>query len=93
MSRYRRAAKVDANQASIVAALRQLPGVTVATGHDDILVGYRGLTFWFEIKRPSQKSRLQESQEYLRATWAGHYAVATSFEDVWLAINTHGKAG
>jgi len=80
----RRAAKVDENQSAIVAALRQLPGVTVEVGHDDILVGYRGRTYWFEIKRPDAVSRktgevkpsqLTESERKRLATWCGHYAV------------------
>jgi hypothetical protein len=61
MSKHRQAASVDSNQASIVRALRKIPGVTVQTGVDDILVGYKRKIFhgrysrenyWYEIKSP-----------------------------------------
>ena len=51
MSRYmRRAARIDNNQKEIVKSLRDIPSVTVATNHDDILVGFEGKTYWYEIK-------------------------------------------
>ncbi len=86
MSKYRRAAKVDANQSRIVAGLRCIPGVSVQTGHDDILVGFRGRTYWFEIKRPECKSRLMDSQKRLRAEWSGHYAIVSSLEEILSAL-------
>ena len=78
----RRAAKVDQNQSAIVKALREIPGVTVAVGHDDILVGFRGRTLWFEVKRPESKKRLQESQKKLKAEWAGHYRVVWTIDQI-----------
>ena len=51
MSKYRRAARIDENQSAIVNALRDIPGLSVALEHDDILVGYKGKTFWYEIKK------------------------------------------
>ena len=85
MSRYRRAAKVDDNQSEIVTALREIPGVTVQPGHDDILVGYRGRTFWFEIKTKMAirlKACLKPSQAKLLAEWTGHYRVVSCLEDI-----------
>ena len=81
MSKYRRAAKVDANQGQIVKALRAIPGVSVATRHDDILVGYGGQTFWFEVKA-GVKSKVKAGQEKLRSEWTGHYAIVTSAEEI-----------
>lgn len=83
MSKYRRAAKIDANQPGIVQFLRRLPGVTVEVGHDDILVGYCNRTFWFEIKEPGmvgkdgtiRESEKKDSQKRLEAEWAGHYRI------------------
>ena len=81
MSKYRRAAKIDGNQAEIVKALRAIPGVMVATRHDDILVGFGGQTFWYEIKK-SAKAEVKPGQEMLRQTWQGHYAIVTSAEEI-----------
>lgn len=91
MSKYRRAAKVDANQAAIVKALRSIPGVKVAPKHDDILVGYRGQTYWYEVKRPETKAKrtegfrkgtLKKSQEALKETWTGQWRVITSVDEI-----------
>ena len=90
MSKWRRAAKVDANQPDIVKALRKMPGVSVEVGHDDIIVGYRGLTYWYEIKEPGtvcangeiRESAKKPSQRKLEAEWTGHYRIITSIDDI-----------
>ena len=81
MSKYRRAAKIDANQPAIVEALRSIPGVTVAVGHDDILVGYAGNTYWYEVKT-SVKSPLRKGQKDLVNNWKGHYRVVSSIVEI-----------
>ena len=53
MGKYRLAAKIDANQLQIVKDLRKVRGVTVETQKDDLLVGYKGRTYWFELKNPN----------------------------------------
>ena len=56
----RRAAKVDANQVAIVAALRKI-GANVLHLHQlgkgvpDLLVFYRGRTMMLEVKMPSEE--------------------------------------
>jgi hypothetical protein len=89
MRRY--AAKIDNNQNDIVDALRQLPGVTVEVGHDDILVGYQGRTFWYETKDPSvvnlktgvvQPSKIKPSQKRLLATFKGHYKIVWELDQI-----------
>ena len=91
MSKYRRAAKIDSAQTEIVKALRSIPGITVELGHDDILCGYKGRTFWFEIKSKSAVSKKtgqvlesakKQSQKNLEATWAGHYAIVSSLDEI-----------
>jgi hypothetical protein len=81
MSKYRRAAKVDRNQPAIVDRLLEYPGVSVALKHDDILVGYGGQTFWYEIKA-DRKAEIKPSQKKLAAEWQGHYAIVTSAEEI-----------
>ena len=86
----RRADRIDDNQNDIVKLLRDIPGVTVEPSHDDILVGYRGKTYWYEIKRPDQlkksgafrKDALKPSQIKLLDEWRGHYRVVTSFDEI-----------
>ena len=95
MSKFRRAAKVDANQAQIVSDLRMIPGCKVEPGHDDILVGYKGRTYWFEIKDPECVSKRtgnilenekQKSQKRLEQEWTGHYRIVSTFDEIWQEI-------
>ena len=78
MSKFRRAAKIDANQPEIVKELRAL-GYSVAVGHDDILVGHNGKTYWFEIK-VNERSDIKDTQKKLIAEWTGHYAIVWTTE-------------
>jgi len=78
MSKYRRAAKIDANQPAIVKELRSM-GCSVSVGHDDILVGHKGKTYWFEIKT-DEKAEVKESQKKLIKEWKGHYAIVWTTE-------------
>jgi len=80
----RRAAKVDRNQAEIVKALRKIPGISVETGHDDILVGYKGRTWWFEVKAQEcvsprtarvRASSMTKSEKLRLENWKGQYDV------------------
>ena len=75
----RRDAKVDANQADIVAALRSI-GCTVQTLHTvgkgcpDLLVGFKGQTLLMEVKdgrRPPSDRKLTPDQREWHAAWAG----------------------
>ena len=79
MSKWRRAAKIDANQPEIVEALRAIPGVSVQLGMDDILVGYKGKTYWYEIK-VSEKAEVKDGQKELAETWEGHYRIVWSLD-------------
>ena len=75
---------MDRNQAEIVKALRQIPGVSVETGHDDLLVGYKGRTWWFEVKAQEvvsaktariRASEMTKSEKHRLANWKGQYSV------------------
>ena len=90
MAKYRRAAKIDRNQPAIVDALRRL-GYSVIVGHDDILVGHNGKTFWFEIKEPETVSKktgrindssIKDSQKELLATYKGHYKIVWNVQQI-----------
>lgn len=81
MSKHRQAAKVDRNQSNIVKELRQIPGIKVIVGHDDILVGCRGKTYWYEIKA-SGKSDIKKSQKNLINNFTGHYKIVWTIEQI-----------
>jgi hypothetical protein len=67
----RRAARVDQNQAEIVAALRAAGAYVWIIGLPvDILIGYKGRTVLAEIKRDS-KARKTALQEDFFASWTG----------------------
>jgi hypothetical protein len=84
---YRRN-KVDNNQKDIVKKLREIPGVTVDVNHNDILVGYKWKTMWYEIKNPDEITKsgkikhFQPSQKKLVATWTGHYKIVSSLDEI-----------
>ena len=72
-------AKVDTDQAEIVDALRKI-GATVQHLHQvgkgcpDILVGYRGINWAFEIKRGGGAT-LTPAEKAWAASWRGQYAI------------------
>ena len=90
MSKNRYAARVDANQTTITDELKQIPGVTVIKGMDDILVGYKGKTYWFEIKNPDtvgrdrqvRPSAIKDSQKELLKSYTGHYSIVWDIDQI-----------
>lgn len=91
MTKHRINARTDDNQSDIISELRKIPGVSVEPGHDDILVGYNGRTYWIEIKDPAKvlnkngtmhPSKFKKSQIKLLETWKGHYDIAWTLWDV-----------
>ena len=67
----RRAARVDANQANIVQALRDAGAYVWIIGLPvDLLVGYKQYTFLVEVKTTSKK-RLTKLQEDFFLKWYG----------------------
>lgn len=91
----RRADRIDENQPDIVKTLRDL-GYSVETGKDDILVGHRGKTYWYEIKTEGCRSKktglildskIKPSQHDLLRNYKGHYKIVTSWEEIVEDIN------
>lgn len=85
----RRAAKVDANQPTIVAAFRAMgasvtPTHTAGQGFPDLVVGYRGLNLLVEVKDPNAPKRdqkLHEKQTKFHDEWRGQICVVKTLED------------
>ena len=78
MSKYVRHKRIDKNQPEIVKTLRAM-NISVELDHDDILVGYKGKTYWFEIKT-GPKAEIKEGQKKLLAEYKGHYEIVWSVE-------------
>lgn len=87
-------ARVDANQATIVAALRAagrsvLVLSSIGRGCPDILVGWgRDRAVLMEIKngdKPPSARKLTPDEETFRAQWRGPYAVVESVADALAA--------
>jgi len=87
MSKYIRHKRVDANQSQIVKELRDM-GLSVELDVNDILVGYQGKTYWYEIKT-GPKAKIKDSQIKLLAEFKGHYKIVWStdmiLEDIELS--------
>ena len=90
----RRAAKVDANQREVVAALRGA-GATVQLLHavgegcPDLLVGHLGVNYLLEVKdgqKPPSAQKLTPQQEIWHRDWRGHRVVVNSPEAALAAI-------
>ena len=85
----RRAAKVDANQAEIVAALRKAgasvqPLHAVGKGCPDLLVGWEKRNYIFEVKdgtQPPNKQRLTPAESEWHTAWRGQVHIIRSVAD------------
>jgi hypothetical protein len=78
--------RTDANQAIVIKDLRKLGCTVISTsnlgsGFPDILVGFRGLNWLFEIKDGSKqqsKQRLTDDEKDFHLAWSGQVHVITS---------------
>lgn len=85
----RRAARVDANHAMIVMALRQAGAsvqdlAKVGKGCPDLIVGYRGINYLLEVK--VTKGRATLTQLEWHGAWRGQVAVVRSVEEALRVI-------
>lgn len=85
--------KTDTNEKDIVRALRKIPGITVITGVNDIICGYKGFNYLYEIKNPSEiakatgkpfnrKHNTYLKQSNLETTWTGHYRIVSTLDEI-----------
>lgn len=90
----RRAARIDVNQPELVKQIRQC-GASVLHVHQlkncfDILVGFKGLNFAFEIKDPNKSEsgkRLTEGEQKFFNEWKGQVNKVESIEEILNIIN------
>lgn len=93
MSRFAR--KVDANQPQVVDELERVAGVSVQSlasvgnGVVDLLVGFRGVNWLFELKdpnKPPSARKLTPDQLRWHAAWRGQKAVVETSEEILTII-------
>lgn len=85
----RRAARVDANQAEIVEVLRAVGASvwitsSIGDGGPDIVVGYRGRNFLYEIKdgeKYASKTRLTADEREFHESWHGIVFIVRSVDE------------
>ena len=83
-----RYSRSDSNHVEIASRLRLHPGVSVwetqdvGGGFGDVVVGYAGRNWMFEIKRPGHEGELTAAENLFRERWHGHYAVVSSVEQI-----------
>ena len=83
------AARIDANQPQIVAALRKLGATvlhlhTIGKGAPDILIGYRGKNALAELKdgtKPPSARQLTDDEKRFHAEWRGQVAIIESVDE------------
>ena len=82
--------KTDANHKIIIDQLRKIPGIsvfsthTIGKGFPDIVTGYKGLNYLFEIKDGSKvksAQKLTEDEVKFHAKWNGQINIITTFEE------------
>jgi len=86
----RRVAKVDSNHKEIVQELRNR-GASVLNTHQlknafDILVGYAGSNYAFEIKdpnKPPSARKLTEGEKGFHDAWKGNVNVIHTADEAW----------
>ena len=90
----RRAAKVDANQAEIIAAFRKagasVKPVHVVKGFVDIVVGINGRNMLVEIKdgtKAKSARKLTPMEQEFHDGWKGKIHIVESLDDVAAALN------
>ena len=90
----RRAARVDANQIEVVAALRAI-GATVQHLHSvgggcpDLLVGFRGRNVLLEVKMPKKTLNSLEQQWF--DGWRGQAHVVRSIDEALQSVQARYK--
>jgi len=90
MMAFRKAARVDANQADIIKAARRLGATVTDTsrvgqGFPDIVVGIFGINLLIEIKdgdKPPSKRKLTDDQVVWHKAWNGSSYVINSADEM-----------
>jgi hypothetical protein len=91
----RKRARTDSNHAKLIKQCRQI-GMTVHSTHNvhdgfpDIVAGYKGVNYLFEIKdpdKPKSARKLTDDEIAWHTTWGGSVNVIETIDDVLQIIN------
>jgi len=83
--------RTDANHKKLIDKIRQIPSASVFSTHEvgkgfpDIVVGYRGLNYMFEIKdgkKTASKKKLTQAEIKFHSNWTGQISVVEKIEDI-----------
>jgi hypothetical protein len=88
--------RTDANHKQILSECRQIVGLTVFSTHEvgkgfpDIVVGYKGKNYLFEIKdgtKPPSARKLTLPEIAFHMDWKGQVNTVHSIEDILSVLN------
>lgn len=88
--------KTDTNHKEIINKCRQVPALSVFSTHTlgkgfpDIVIGYKGKNYLFEIKdgnKTKSQVKLTEDESIFHRNWRGQVTIVYSFEDILQVIN------
>ncbi|MCX6141990.1 MAG: hypothetical protein NTZ35_02100 [Ignavibacteriales bacterium] len=88
--------RTDGNQAGIMRALNQIPGLSVFDSHafgrgfPDLIIGHKGRNYFFELKNPNQPrsgQQLTGPEKRFHSKWKGRLIIVTTLEEILDAIN------
>lgn len=83
--------RVDANQKQIINSLRMIPSISVfpthmvGKGFPDIVVGYKGKNYLFEIKddaKTKSQTKLTQAEEKFHSAWSGQVDTIKTIEQI-----------
>ena len=87
--------RADANQSEVMGDLRKYPGISVRSLHTlgdgipDLIVGFRGSNYLFELKdpeKPPSKRKLTEDEIKFFDSWNGQVEKVETVKDILEAI-------
>lgn len=97
--RYRsRGGKPDSNQGVIVKALRAAGASVEITsivgfGFPDLVVGYRGRNWLFEVKPPGKRHALTDKEARFAARWHGQLVTIETADEALAIIGARSVGG
>jgi hypothetical protein len=83
--------RTDANHKELIDKIRQIPSASVFSTHEvgkgfpDIVVGYRGINYMFEIKdgkKTASQKKLTQAEIKFHSNWTGQISVVEKIEDI-----------
>lgn len=98
MSKKYSGEKPDNNQPEIIRKLREIPGMVVYPGYNDLIIGYGKVTCWIELKNPEKclkkdggftNDAFTDKQKKIDNEFTGCRIIATSYNQVIEGVASH----